>query len=44
LYSENNKELVKILRNLTQKPILTYMTADKLPGVPETENMAKLYA
>ena len=44
LYAENSKEYVKLLRSLTQKPIISYMTADKLPGVPETDQLAKHYA
>lgn len=44
LYAENHKDLVKLLRNLSHRPILTYMTADKLPAAPETDAMAKAYA
>jgi hypothetical protein len=41
LFSENSKELVKLLKNMNQKPIITYMTSEKLPDLQETENMAK---
>ena len=44
LYAENSKEIVKLLRNLNHRPLLTYMTADKLPSTPETDSMAKMYA
>jgi len=44
LYSENNKDLTKVLRVLNVKPIVTYMTIDKLPGVPETDSLVKQYA
>lgn len=44
LYSENHKEYVKILKNLHVKPIMTYITLDKLPNIAETEQLAKMYA
>lgn len=33
LYSENHRDVVKLIRNMQQKPILTYLTQDKLPEV-----------
>ena len=43
LYSENHKELVKIMKNMQQRPILTYLTQDKLPDVHTTNNLAQNY-
>jgi len=40
LYAENHRELVKIMRNMQQRPILTYLTQEKLPDVTETDEMA----
>lgn len=44
LYSENHRDVVKLLRNMQQKPILTYLTQDKLPDIAKTDEMAKNYA
>lgn len=33
-----------MIKALTHKPIISYITQEKLPEVPETDTMAKMYA
>ena len=44
VYAEKHREIVKLLKALDHKPIVTFVTQERLPEVPEIDQMAKIYA